>query len=98
VLVYYLELNKFQVIAAKMLCGYIRFKLKPKVVSNSFKSFLMLRDFLISEQTTFEQSKALLLKGQEISRESAGLLVTLKREVVIEPRVKSRFQALNNID
>jgi hypothetical protein len=72
-----------------MLCGYIRFKLKSKVVSNSFKFFLTLRDFLFLEQTTFEQSETLLLKGQEISKKSAGLLITFERKVIIKPRVKS---------
>jgi hypothetical protein len=60
-------------------------------VFNSLKSFLTLKDFLILKQTTFEQSKTLLLKGREISRESVGLLVTFKKEVVIKPRVKTRF-------
>jgi hypothetical protein len=90
-LVYHLKLNKFQVTAAKMLYDYIRFKLKPKVTSNGFESFLTLKDFLILKQTTFKQSETPSLKGQKISKKSAKLLVTLKREVVIKPRVKSRF-------
>jgi hypothetical protein len=46
----------------KMLYSYIKFRLKPKVTFNSLKSSLTLKDFLILEQTTFKQFKALLLK------------------------------------
>jgi hypothetical protein len=58
---------------------------------NGFKSFLILRNFSILEQITFKQSETLLSESRKISKKSAELLVTLKREVVIKLRVKSRF-------
>jgi hypothetical protein len=78
-----------------MLCGYIRFWWKPKSASDSLKSPSTPGQFSISECRRYDRSWApSLSERSEISTEGPELSVTRKREVVVEPSVKSRFQVL----
>jgi hypothetical protein len=78
-----------------MLCGCIRFKSKPKAVSDSLESPSTLEELSTSEWMRFDRSGAPSPPDRpEMSTEGHESLVTPKREVVMEPSVESRFQAL----
>ena len=78
-----------------MLCGCIKFKLKPKAVRTSLETPSIQEELANIEWTTFVQSRALLpLKRLEMSIEDPKLLITPKREAVIELSVESQFQVL----
>jgi hypothetical protein len=91
--------KKFEGNTAKMLCGCIRFKSKPRAVSGSLESPSTLEELSISEWTRFDRSGAPSPPERpEMSTEDPELLVTPKREMVMEPSVEARFQVLKMID
>lgn len=78
-----------------MFCGCFRFISKAKAASNGLESPSTLGEVSVSER--MRRSGAPSPERWETSRESV-ILVTPERDVVMEPSVKPRFQALNNID
>ena len=82
-----------------MLCGCIRFTLRRKPSLDGYESPSTLGEMSISESTRFDRSGAPSPPDRnEISIQHSESLVGPNREVVMEPSVEARFQALNGID
>jgi hypothetical protein len=85
----HLEVKIFEGNTAKMLCGCIRFRSKPKAVRNGLEPPSTLE---ISEWMRFNRSGAPSPSERaEMSTEVPESLVTPKREVVMEPGVDVRI-------
>jgi hypothetical protein len=78
-----------------MLCGCIKFKPKPKAVRTGLETPSTQEELANTEWTTFVRSGAPSPPERpEMSTEDPELLITPKREAVMEPSVESRFQVL----
>ena len=72
----------------KILYRYIRLRSKLEAISNSYKSILIIVEFVILERA--RRSKALLLiERLELIIDRPKLLVNLEREQVIELYIKT---------
>jgi hypothetical protein len=91
----HLEVKKFEGNTAKMLCGCIRFRSKPKAVRNGLETPSILEDLENPEWKRLDRSRAPSPPERlEVRIGGSESLVTPNREVVMEPSVEARFQVL----